>query len=395
MVPPNAQHLFPDTTALKNMYELRAKYVTHLLHSTCTAAASDAVVQVTDLDIKRVVEHLKDAVILSNCAALDGLQAIQAASWSHVWLTALTDLASHATTAAARSSMEMAKASILQASGLSMPKEECTEGGAKKDADPVMGSVWMSVESIHEIGDEPGFKQLSDEAPGGLLSQSADAMHLGGLNVTAPFIKMLTAHMNAKVSDFLMQDTGLENLKYDIMVTNPTLIATEVTKDMRLHLAGAVSIMSAPGSIGLTEAFGIKFYTSGTGFRGPTTECCVPAWSVPVVSDEDATFEYTIQEVEFFMPECHGPWEAAGYKPSDCGHRFKPTVTIKGAAVGAGGDISWPLSIVTLTPKAEYIGKKDVQVTRPVISELEVVKTAKATKIAAKHTPPPPLLPHL
>jgi hypothetical protein len=153
----------------------------------------------------------------------------------------------------------------------------------------------LSVIDLYDTEDDAQSKHME------VLSYSKDAKILNNLKVDMQFFAMF----NAYLSTFLqvqMSDRGLRHVKIDVRQQNPKPIASEVVQEIALHFTGPICTGGLPGTMHCMNAFGTDYYISGDKLKSATDIMLYPAWMVPIVADDKATFEYDMVTTYFNWP---------------------------------------------------------------------------------------------
>jgi hypothetical protein len=217
-----------------------------------------------------------------------------------------------------------------------------------------------------------------------------------------------------------LTDTGLDKVTLDIHQKDPKPIASEVTDNIMLHFIGSICPSGQPGSMKCMKAFGAEYFISGEKSKSITDLMWYPAWMVPAVNDDKATFEYRDCTLYFNWPEsmelpkidevAYKKHDPHGAEPEDmCDVHIEVTKpdlpdeargtptdsNIEGEEAEAEEDpvtIYWTVTIPCLVPKDEFIGKRDVPITRPRWThEVQKVTKKKCLTEAASDADPEPI----
>ena len=198
------------------------------------------------------------------------------------------------------------------------------------------------------------------------LSFSFDAIRLG-LNQAGSINMRFLDKFNALLHGVLratLNDRDLKDIVINMGDKDAAPIAREVSEGTCLQYIGNITFTPAVGSIECAQAWGMPYYIHGNAFKTTSSSMVFPAWSVPLVAENLATFSVQKKVVYFNWPS-DIPHPAHAEQQLSGDHEVLNFCQVR---VANGDDdslmIYWPIEVPVLVPKKEYIGRTDVAITR-------------------------------
>ena len=127
---------------------------------------------------------------------------------------------------------------------------------------------------------------------GGMLTESQmfEGLKLEDEKMNSAFLKYVAKGIEAflwKLYEANLDEYGLEHITFDMQSKKDCIDCQGMTDRMKLRFAGTVSQSKTSGSLELCKIFGVQLYLNEKGAKSLNDECCVPAWSVKVVTRAD------------------------------------------------------------------------------------------------------------